>query len=152
MIAQYALYLIGLVLVIAMLFELRSGKIPNWLTLVPFVVFIAVAVTVEDRSTLLWQLLLAVAVFAVGLLLFAFVGFGAGAVKLMSGLALFVPVSEALTATAVFVASVFLTGFVVIQARKFIGNEESNWHVLRGKSTPMSVPLAMACLGSFFVF
>ncbi len=152
MIAQYALYLIGLVLIVAMVFEFRSGKIPNWLTLVPFVLFIVVAVTVEDRSALIWQLLLAVAVFAVGLLLFAFVGFGAGAVKLMSGLALFIPMSEVLTAMAIFVGSFFLTGFVVIQMRRFIGNDESDWHVLRGRSTPMSVPLAMTGLGIIFVF
>lgn len=152
MVAQYALYLMAAVLVVAVAFELRSGKIPNWLTLVPFFLFIAVAATTDDRSALIWQLVLAVVVFAVGLLLFAYVGFGAGAVKLMSGLALFIPVSKMWTALAIFIGSLFLIGLIVAQTRKFAGNEESDWHVLRGKALPMSLPLALTGLGVFFVF
>ncbi len=46
MIALYVPYIIIGVLVVAMVNELRSGKILNWLTLIPFVLFIVVAANV----------------------------------------------------------------------------------------------------------
>ena len=152
MIAQYAPYLMSAVLILAMALEFRTGKIPNWLTLIPFVLFIAVAATTEDRSTLVWPLIVAVAVFAVGLLLFAFAGFGAGAVKLMAGLALFIPLSKGFIAVGIFFGSLFVFGFVLSQIRKYAGKENSDWHILRSKSFPISLPLVLTGLGVFFVF
>mgnify|MGYP000267108029 CR=1 FL=1 len=48
MIAQYVPYAMAAVLLVAMVIELRTGKIPNWLTLVPFLLFIALAATGVD--------------------------------------------------------------------------------------------------------
>ncbi len=139
--AQYATYAMAVVLIAAIVIELRTGKIPNWLTLVPFVLFIAVATSVEDRVSLMWQLGFAVAVFGVGLLLFAFAGFGAGAVKLMSGLALFLPLSKIYWTLGLFIGSVFILAFILQQLRKAIADENSAWHALRTKGLPMSLPI-----------
>ncbi len=152
MIALYVPYIIIGVLVVAMVNELRSGKILNWLTLIPFVLFIVVAANVPDRSELIGQLVLAVAVFAVGLLLFAFAGFGAGAVKMMSGLALFIPLSKGWIALAVFVGSVFLVGVVVGRLRKAVGTKDSAWKVMNSNVLPMTVPMLLTCIAVFFVW
>ena len=69
----------GAVLVVAMLLEIRVGRIPNWLTLLPFLLFAILLVFTEDRTPLYWQMGLAAGVFVFGLVLFAIGGSGAGA-------------------------------------------------------------------------
>ncbi|MEJ6401763.1 prepilin peptidase [Yoonia sp. 2307UL14-13] len=150
MLAQYAPFVMTAILVVAVFIELRTGKIPNWLTLAPFVLFIAVAATLPDRSVLLWQLGFAAAVFAGGLMLFAFAGFGAGAVKLMSGLALFIPLTKVIWAIGLFVGLLFVVAIVLAQFRRH-PKEDSDWHVLRTKSLPISLPLAIMGAMVFFV-
>ncbi len=152
MIATYAPYLVIAVVAVAMVIELRTGKIPNWLTLLPFLLFIVVAASVPDRSVLIWQLVLAVAVFAAGLLLFAFAGFGAGAVKLMSGLALFIPLAKGWIALAVFIGGLFLAGLIIARARRMVGSEDSTWKVMNSNVLPMTVPMMLTCIAVFFVW
>ncbi len=152
MIALYAPYIIIGLLIVAAAIEMRSGKIPNWLTLFPFVLFIIVTATLPDRSVLIWQLVLAAAVFAVGLLLFAFAGFGAGAVKLMSGLALFIPLSKGWIALAVFVGSLVLTAVIVVRLRKAADDARSSWTVINSNVMPMTVPMLLTCLAVFFIW
>ncbi|MBE0414844.1 prepilin peptidase, partial [Yoonia sp.] len=103
MIVEYLPYAMAVVLLAAIFVELRTGKIPNWLTLLPFVMFVVVAATAHDRAALGWQMGLAAGVFVVGILGFVFAGFGAGAVKLMTGVALFVPLEKGIFALMVFV-------------------------------------------------
>lgn len=150
MILPYIPYVLALVLIAAMIIEMRTGKIPNWLTLVPFALFIVVAAMAEDRTALAWQLALAAGVFAVGLLLFAFAGFGAGAVKLMAGLALFVPLDEAFYAFLIFMATLFVGVLLVIMLRNTVGSEDSKWHMLSKNVMPMTLPIAAAGLAVFF--
>ncbi|MDP5359679.1 MAG: prepilin peptidase, partial [Paracoccaceae bacterium] len=85
MIAQYAPFVMAAILIVAIVQEVKTGRIPNWLTFLPVALFVAVAVTAEDWTAVYWQLGLAGAVFLFGLVLFAFAGIGAGAVKLMAG-------------------------------------------------------------------
>ncbi|PUB19344.1 prepilin peptidase [Yoonia sediminilitoris] len=144
MIAQYAPLGVVALLLAATLIELKTGKIPNWLTLLPFVLFILVVGAAADKGAYVWQMGLAAAVFVVGLLLFAFAGFGAGAVKLMTGLALFIPLQSGVTALGVFIASLFVVTFTLVQMRKFGVGAGSNWHVFTAsKSLPLSMPLAI---------
>lgn len=152
MIAQYVPYAMAAVLLVAMAIELRTGKIPNWLTLVPFVLFIAVAATGADRTALAWQLGLAALVFAVGIVLFIFAGFGAGAVKLMTGIALFVPWDKGLTALVIFVGVLFVSTFLIVNLRKFVPAETSNWHVFTAsRALPLSLPLGITGLWVLFM-
>lgn len=151
MIAQYVPYAMVAVLLAAMAIELRTGKIPNWLTLLPFVLFILVAGAADDRAALGWQLGLAAVVFAVGIALFIFAGFGAGAVKLMTGIALFVPWGNGLNALFVFVGALFVGTFVIVMLRKAVGSQDSQWHVLAKNVLPMSVPLGITGLAVFFL-
>lgn len=151
MIAQYVPYAMAAVLLAAIVIELRTGKIPNWLTLVPFLLFIVVAANTDDRAALAWQMGLAAAVFAFGIAAFIFAGFGAGAVKLMTGIALFVPLSMGLKAIFVFVAALFASTFVIVMLQKIAGSDDSNWHVLSKRVLPMSLPLGVTGLAVFFL-
>ncbi|WP_296425754.1 prepilin peptidase [Yoonia sp.] len=150
MIAHYVPFAIGAILIAAIVIELRTGRIPNWLTLLPFIAFIGVAATTPDKAALGWQLGLAAAVFAVGILLFVFGGFGAGAVKLMAGLALFVPLDKGGYALIVFGATLFVGTFVMINLRRMVGSPDSNWNVLAKNVLPMSVPIGLAGLAALF--
>lgn len=144
MIAEYAPLAVVALLLTATLIEMKTGKIPNLLTLLPFVLFIVLVGAAPDKSAYVWQMGLAAGVFVLGLLLFAFAGFGAGAVKLMTGLALFIPLQSGLTALGVLIASLFVITFVLVQLRKYEVGASSNWHVFTAsKSLPLSLPLAI---------
>ncbi len=150
MITQYVNLAMAAILLVAMLLELRTGRIPNWLTLLPVMLFVVVAFSVETWSVLYWQFGLAVGVFVFGLVLFVFAGIGAGAVKLMAGLALFVPLDKAFLALLVFLGTFFVSAVVVVQLRKAIGSEQSAWHVLAHAVLPMTIPIAAAGFAVFF--
>lgn len=151
MIVQLVTYAMGALLIGAMVFEARTGRIPNWLTLLPVVLFVILLIVGADRSALLWQLASGAGVFAVGLLLYAFADVGAGAVKLLGGTALFVPLSKALTTLAVFVAAIFVTALLVKMLRKVFSSEDSAWTILAKAVLPMSWPIGAAGLASLFV-
>ena len=150
MIAQYIPYAVAAILVAGLVIELRTGRIPNWLTLLPFLLFAVVAVVTEDRSALLWQLGQSAGVFVGGLLLFLFAGFGAGAVKLMTGVALFIPLSDGVTALMIFFGAMLLGLLLVIGLRNIMGSEQSKWHVLAKPIMPMSLPIAVTGLAVMF--
>lgn len=148
---EYASVAMAAVLIAAMVIELRTGRIPNWLTLVPLALFAVVFVLAEDRSPLLIQLALAAVVFAVGLGLFATGAIGAGAVKLIAGLALFVPLGSAFYTLLIFLAVFFVSAFLFVQVRKLIGSEQSKWHVMANAVIPLSFPICVAGLFGLFV-
>ena len=139
-------HLFAAILVAAMLLEMRTGRIPNWLTLMLPVVFMAALVLTEDRSPLYWQAAQAVGIMVFGMILFALAGAGAGAVKLMTGAALFVPLDKSFGALLVFMAALFVGALVISQVRRFIGAEASRWHVLAKPVLPMSVPIGITGL------
>ena len=91
MLAEYATFAVAAILIVAMVLEIRTGRIPNWLTALPLVVFAGLLFVADDRNPLYSQLGLAAGVFVFGLLMFGIGGMGAGAVKLMAGTALFIP-------------------------------------------------------------
>ena len=83
MLQDYANYAMAAVLIAAMLIEVRTGRIPNWLTLIPFAIFAALLVLTDDRMPLYWQMGIAAAMLVAGLILFAVGGMGAGALNLL---------------------------------------------------------------------
>ena len=152
MITAYAPYIMTGILLVAMVLELRTGRIPNWLTLLPLALFIVIFAMSPDRWAMLSQIYLAVAVFVLGLLLFAFAGFGAGAVKLLTGLALFIPLGEGFYTLLTLIVSLFVMAFFVVQTRKLVGSEDSKWHVWRKPVMPLSLPIGIAGLASLWIF
>ncbi|MFN3663516.1 prepilin peptidase [Yoonia sp.] len=147
----YVPVVMSVILIAAMVIELRTGKIPNLLTLLPFVLFMLVLVTSPDPSAFGPQLIGAAVVLVIGLVLFAVAGFGAGAVKLLTGLALFVPLDRALVTFGIFVAAMFVGTFVILQIRKGFAVEGSDWVVLAKGVLPMSWPIGIAGLSLFWL-
>ncbi len=151
MIAQYATFAMAAILILAMALEIRTGRIPNWLTALPFVIFAAVMVFADDRAALLWQIGLSAGVFVFGLVMFSIGGMGAGAVKLMAGMALFLPLQNAFFTLLVFLAVFFVSTVVFIQFRKIFGSEDSAWHVMANAVLPLSFSVGIAGLIGMFV-
>ena len=147
----YVPVVMSVILIAAMVIELRTGKIPNWLTLTPFVLFILVLVTSPDPTIFGPQLIAAAMVLVIGLVLFAVAGFGAGAVKLLTGLALFVPLDRALVTFGIFVAAMFVGTFLILQIRKHFAVDGSDWVVLAKGVLPMSWPIGIAGLSLFWL-
>ena len=150
MIQEYANLAMAAVLVAAMLLEIRTGRIPNWLTLLPFVIFAVMLVMADERGALLWQIGLAFGVFVAGLALFAVGGMGAGAVKLLTGTVLFIPFAKALYALLVFFAVFFVSSFVFVQVRKIFGSEDSKWYLMANQVLPLSFSIGMTGIIAMF--
>ncbi|WP_333714361.1 prepilin peptidase [Yoonia sp.] len=144
MILEYADYAMAALLVAATLIELRTGRIPNWLTILPLVLFVAVLALAEDRTLLYFQAGQGAAMFVLGLVLFAIGGAGAGAVKLLAGAALFVPFAKAFYTFLIFLGLFFVCAFLFVQVRKAFGAEDSKWHFLAKQVIPLSLPIAIA--------
>jgi prepilin peptidase CpaA len=151
MIPQYMPYAMTAVLILALCIDIRTARMPNWLTLLPVVLFIVQIATSGDPSAYGWQLVQGAIVFGLGIGLFAVGGMGAGAVKLLAGTALFIPTSNGWIALAGFLCGVFVLFPIVIAIRKAIGSEDSKWAVLARQILPMSLPIAIAgLLGMFY--
>mgnify|MGYP000847375221 FL=1 len=152
MIAQYATFAMAAVLISAVVLEMRTGRIPNWLTALPFVIFAGVLVLADDRTPLYWQIALAGGVFIFGLIMFAVGGMGAGAVKLMSGTVLFIPLEVVFYTLIAYLVVFFVSTFVFIQIRKIFGSEDSSWHLMANAVIPLSFSIGTAGLiGMFFL-
>lgn len=151
MIVEMIPFAVAAIIVVAMLLEIRTGRIPNWLTVLPFVLFAVLLFMVEDRTPLYWQVALAAGVFLFGIVMFAIGGSGAGAVKLMTGVALFVPVSKAGYAALIFLAVFFVSTFFFVQLRKIFGSENSKWHLMANAVLPLSFSIGVAGLSGMFL-
>lgn len=151
MIAQYASFAMAAILIVAMALEIRTGRIPNWLTLLPLALFVIVVALAQERTPLYWQIGLAAGVFAFGLFMFSIGGMGAGAAKLMAGTALFIPASDALSTLFVFCGVFLVSTLVFIQARKMFGTENSAWHLMAHNVLPLSFSIGVAGIAGMFV-
>ncbi len=150
MIATYIPFAVAATLLAASIIDLRTGKIPNWFSYV-FIVLFAVLVAVSpEKSPYIWQFAFAAAAFAMGLALYAVVGFGAGAVKLLFGAALFLPFSRTFAIFMILLVSMFFMGLIVTLMRGAFGNENSKWRVLKDRVMPMSLPVTVTSLLAMF--
>jgi prepilin peptidase CpaA len=150
MIAPYIPFVVALVLITATVIDLRTGRIPNALSYAFIGLFAVLVVVSPDKSPFIWQLLFAVVTFAVGIALYALLGFGAGAVKLLAGAALFMPVGRPMAILGILLAALFLMGLVVTLARKWFGHEDSKWKVLSARLMPLSLPVTVTSLLAMF--
>jgi prepilin peptidase CpaA len=151
MIVEMIPFAVAAIIVVAMLLEIKTGRIPNWLTFLPFVLFAVLLAVVEDRTPLYWQVALSAGVFLFGIVMFAIGGSGAGAVKLMTGVALFVPVSKAGYTAIIFFLVFFFSSFIFVQLRKAFGSENSSWHLMAKQVLPLSFSIGMAGLAGMFL-
>jgi prepilin peptidase CpaA len=152
MIAQYATFVMAALLIVAMAIEFRTGRIPNWLTLLPLALFVLVLILADDRAALYWQLLIAACAFGLGILLFIVGGMGAGAVKLLAGTVLFVPYNNAFYALLVFLVVFFVSSLFFVQIRKAFGSDDSKWHLMAKPVIPLSFSVGVAGLAGMFWF
>lgn len=152
MITAYFPYILTAILLVAVVVELRTGRIPNWLVALPLLLFIVTLIMADDRAALLPQIYFAIGMFVAGLLLFAFGGFAAGAVKLMTAVVLFIPWAEAGETLAVFVVALFGCTALIVPLRKVLASDESSWHVLQKPVLPLTLPICIAALASLFWF
>ncbi|ARU00610.1 prepilin peptidase [Yoonia vestfoldensis] len=149
--AGYAPFLMSLILIAGMVIEMRDGRLPNWLTMLPFVLFMALIVTAPDPAVFAGRLVGAAMVFVVGLVLFALAGFGAGAVKLLTGLALFIPAEKAVATFSIFIVTMFVGTFIILQIHKRVAAADSKWVILHKRVLPMSLPIGIAGLCAFWL-
>lgn len=150
MIAELIPYAVAATLIAATLIDLRTGKIPNWLSYFFFGLFIALVAVSPDRTVFAWQLGFALVAFGIGLVLYALLGFGAGAVKLLFGAALFLPMDHPVKIIGLLLLTLFLGGLFVNMARKQFGSEDSAWRVLKERIMPMSLPVTATSLIAMF--
>lgn len=150
MIAQLIPYAVAATLVIATVIDMRTGKIPNWLSYIFFGLFIVLVAVSPDKAAFAWQLGFALGAFAIGLVLYALLGFGAGAVKLLFGAALFMPMEHPFKIIGLMLLTLFVGGLTVNLVRAKFGREDSNWRVLQERVMPMSLPVAATSLISIF--
>ncbi|SFR38017.1 Type IV leader peptidase family protein [Yoonia tamlensis] len=150
MIAQYIPYAMAAILMIAVAIDIRTARMPNWLTLLPVVLFIVQIVTAGDPSAYGWQLAQGAIVFVLGIGLFSVGGMGAGAVKLLAGTALLIPTANGWYALAGFLGVVFVLFPIIISLRKAFGSKDSKWAVMARQILPMSLPIAAAGLLGMF--
>ena len=150
MITQYIPFAVAALLIAATLADLRTGKIPNVLIYAFFALFAVMVAVSPDKTVFAWQLLFAVAAFGFGLLLYAMLGVGAGAVKLLAGAALFLPMGKAWAMFGLLLVSLFALGLVVTLVRAAIGHEDSKWTVLKKRVMPLSLPVTVTSLLGLF--
>lgn len=149
MIATYIPFVVALLLTYACVTDMRDGRIQNWISLALIALFAVVAVIYGDVAAALWQIAWAIAVLCLGLALYAFVGFGAGAVKLLAAAALFLPLRPG-ALLGILLLTMFLLGLVVTLVRASLGTEKSRWKMLRERTMPLSLPVAATCLLGMF--
>ena len=145
---EIMVWAVAAALVAAIFWDCRFGKIPNWLVL--GVVALYGAKLALFGGVDLWQLVFAGGVFVAGFGLFAVGAFGAGAVKLMAAVALFMPLDAlgtlGLTLLAAIIASLVL--FSVL--RGMAGRDDSPWSVLRKRVIPLAFPIGLTGLVGLF--
>lgn len=150
MIAILIPYAVAVTLIAATLIDLRTGKIPNWLSYIFIGLFGVLVLVSPDKVALAWQFGFALLAFGVGLLLYALLGFGAGAVKLLFGAALFLPMEHPIKIVGLLLLTLFLGGLIVNIVRVKFGSDDSRWKVLRERVMPMSLPVAATSLIGIF--
>lgn len=152
MIAPYIPFIVAILLIAATLLDLRTGKIPNWIIYAFFALFMVQVAASPERSVFAWQLGFALGAFAIGLLLYAMLGVGAGAVKLLAAAALFLPMGYGWAMFGLLLVTLFSLGLVVTVVQVKFGREDSKWTVLKKRVMPLSLPVtATSLLGLFWL-
>jgi len=148
--STYIPFAVAALLMITSIIDMRTGRIPNWVSFVFIGLFAVLVALSPDKMGYVWQVVFAAVVFGVGLALYAFVGLGAGAVKLLAAAALFLPMSRTVAITLILIASTFVLGLTVTFIRNKFGSETSSWKVMRERIMPLSLPVTATTLLAMF--
>lgn len=144
-IGLFPLFCIAPLLVAAAWCDLRYMRIPNVLSLAAVAVF-ALAALVVPPDDLAARLTVAVSVFALGFVAFAFRLFGGGDVKLLSALMLFVPFAHLTLFANVFSASMLIGIALILGLRRVIPAAGIGWVSFQSNKFPMGISIALAGL------
>ncbi len=147
MVGLLSMFIVAVLMVVTILSDLRSMRIPNWTSLVGVLVFMTLVVWTLPIDETLSRVAIAAAVLLIGFVLFAVNTMGAGDVKIFSVLMLFVPSIQIASFMLIFSACMIAGILAVIIARKFFEHPESNWGFLRNeKRLPMGLSIGSAGL------
>lgn len=144
----FPLFLIAPILVAVAYFDLRFMRIPNVITLI-LVFFFAILAWIWPLALPEFGLRFAVAaiVFMIGFIGFFFGLVGAGDVKILSALMLYVPFSTIAVFANVFSASLILGALIVLFLRRFDKIAAMGWKSIGGSHKfPMGLSIAMSGL------
>lgn len=143
---QLGLLIIAPILVYAAYSDLRWLRIPNGVSLLMLAIFALVAMTLP-WSELMWRTSIGATIFVIGLVLFAARLIGAGDVKLLSALLLFVPSSHTLPFFQLFSVSLLLGVAFISVCRRLPQLQTLGWRsVDTPRSFPMGISIALAGL------
>lgn len=127
------------------LYDMRFMRIPNWLV----ALFVIVAVVSLPFSTgwidLLWRLVASATTFLVCLLLFARRLMGGGDVKLLTVLALLIPVSALPLFGVILSLSIFVSVAAIYTARRLTQGKPTRWRAISDrKGFPLGLGIGSA--------
>lgn len=139
---QIALAVIALSIIY---FDLRFMRIPDRLSLLLLGLFAAQCVAFGFPADVWMRLAVCLIVFGLGFVAFGARMLGGGDVKIMTALALFVPV-HALAHVALTLSATLLLGTGVVVAVRWVNPAWSGWSFLRTSRMPMGVSIGAAAL------
>lgn len=127
-------------------FDLRYMRIPNVLSLVLIIAFcltFALGAVVPD---IWWRLAIAAFVFAIGFVGFALRLFGGGDVKILTALALYVPIEHLSLTLFGFSVALFTGTLLILVVRRAWRGHRDGWAFLNSKKIPMGFSIGLAGL------
>lgn len=130
-------------------FDLRKMRIPDALSISLIGLFICLCV-LDMPSDIFGRLALSIAVFVLSFFAFARRMMGGGDVKIMTALALFVPIGALAEIALLFSATLIFGTVFVILARKFLP-AKPNWAFLNTKRMPMGLCIGLGAFLAPFV-
>lgn len=143
---------VSAMLMLAAVSDLKSGRVPNWVALSLIALFGVFAFVTMTPAAALWQVGFAAIVFVFGLGIYAIAGTGAGAIKLMAGAALFMPIDRGFALFGLLIATMFCLGLLVSLMHRVFQSDDSSWAVLKTRVMPLSLPVcATGLLGMFWL-
>lgn len=137
---------VSVILCLAIFFDLRKLRLPDGLSLALLVLAPLHLAGLETWGALGWQLGFALCVFVALFAAFAFRLLGGGDVKLLTALAIFVPINQIAAISLTFSGALVAGILFVLVARHLQGGKPSNWAFLTSNKLPMGLSIGLAGL------
>lgn len=124
--------------------DLRNMRIPNVLSILAIIIFIATAFLLPINE-IGFRVAASLVTLVIGFIAFVFRIFGGGDIKILAALMLFIP-SQTLALFAFVLSASILVGIGLVTAlRTAPGAHQSNWASLQAKAKfPMGIPISVA--------
>ena len=126
--------------------DLRFMRIPDTLTIALLALFPIYAATLPSWGAVGLHVAIGLGVFALLFISFAMRLFGGGDVKILAGLALFVPLANWPHAMLAFAAAILVSMTLILGLRKLRKWPETSWRFLVARKFPLGVPIGLAGL------